>query len=329
MSKVSKLSAIIITLALLVGIGVATANSPPNKPSSPSPSNGATGISINTDLSWSCSDPDGDTLVYDIYFDTQSPPQPVATNYSSNVWSPGTLEYDTTYYWMITAKDPSGETNTSQLWSFTTQFPNSPPTASFSYSANNLTVTFTDTSSDSDGYIVNWSWNFGDGNHSYEINPTHTYSENGTYTVTLTVRDNGDAGGLTNSTSMNITVLYGTSNNGSSSNNGNDNDSNGGGWFTWKLPFSWFAIFAIIFIAMIGIATSAFFLKPESIKALGYAPAAGTLLITIFIAVAIFMYYAGIAWYWIIADILVAIFILYIVLKLLFVKKKKVVRRLL
>ena len=187
---------------------------------------------------------------------------------------------------------------------------NIPPVADFSYSIDDKTVSFHDLSSDSDGSIANWTWNFGDGNTSYEQNPTHQYADYGNYTVTLTVKDNA---GATDSISKYVNITA----------------TQGGGWFTWKLPFSWFAILAIIFILMIGIATSAFFLKPESIKALGYAPAAGTLLITIFIAIAIFMYYAGIAWYWIVADVFVALLILYLVLKLLLVKKKKIVRRLL
>lgn len=206
----------------------------------------------------------------------------------------------------IIDEDGHTDTETKQV----TVSNNDPPVANFSFSINGKTVTFTDESTDSDGSIVNWTWNFGDGNLSYEQNPQHQYADYGNYTVTLTVKDNA---GATDSISKYVNITA----------------TQGGGWFTWKLPFSWFAIFAIIFILMIGIATSAFFLKPESIKALGYAPAAGTLLITVFIAIAIFMYYAGIAWYWIAADVFVVIIILYLVLRLLLIKKRKVVRRLL
>jgi len=39
-------------------------NDPPNKPSNPDPYNGELGVDINVNLSWSCSDPDGDPLTY-------------------------------------------------------------------------------------------------------------------------------------------------------------------------------------------------------------------------------------------------------------------------
>ncbi|MCA1806874.1 MAG: S8 family serine peptidase, partial [Actinobacteria bacterium] len=64
---------------------------------------------------------------------------------------------------------------------------NQAPNASFTYSANNLTVQFTDGSSDSDGSVVGWNWNFGDGNTSSSQNPSHTYSVAGSYTVMFTV----------------------------------------------------------------------------------------------------------------------------------------------
>jgi PKD repeat protein/uncharacterized protein YjiK len=64
------------------------------------------------------------------------------------------------------------------------------PTASFSWSATDLTVDFTDTSGDPNGTVVGWDWDFGDGNTSTQQNPSHTYAAAGNYTVTLTVTDN-------------------------------------------------------------------------------------------------------------------------------------------
>ena len=68
--------------------------------------------------------------------------------------------------------------------------PGGNPSASFTYSANQLTVSFSDTSTDSGGSIVAHSWDFGDGNSSTSQSPTHTYASAGTYTVSLTVTDN-------------------------------------------------------------------------------------------------------------------------------------------
>ena len=182
-------------------------NNPPNAPSNPSPADGETNVSITTDLSWQCSDPDGDALTYDVYFGTSSTPPKVASNISSTTYDPGTLQYSTTYYWKIVAWDSNGASTSSPVWSFTTvangSTSNQPPTADFSYTVDNLTVTFTDLSSDPDGTIVSWLWDFGDGNTSTEQNPTHTYAAYGKYNVTLTVTDSD---GATDTITKQITV---------------------------------------------------------------------------------------------------------------------------
>lgn len=55
------------------------------------------------------------------------------------------------------------------------------PTASFTFTKNELKVTFTNTSKNAQSYI----WDFGDGMTSKVINPVHTYSKAGTYSVSL------------------------------------------------------------------------------------------------------------------------------------------------
>jgi PKD repeat protein len=62
--------------------------------------------------------------------------------------------------------------------------------ASFSYSADLLTVDFTDTSTCTECTVVDWDWDFGDGQSSTEQHPTHTYAADGIYIVTLTVTSN-------------------------------------------------------------------------------------------------------------------------------------------
>jgi hypothetical protein len=101
-------------------------NSLPNQPSNPNPSNGSTGISINALLSWSCSDPDGDPLTYDVYFGTNSSPPKVLSNISTTTYSPS-MNYSTLYYWKIVAWDTNSGPRAGSIWHFqTNSLPNQP-----------------------------------------------------------------------------------------------------------------------------------------------------------------------------------------------------------
>ena len=80
-----------------------------------SPLNGATGQARDVDLDWG--DASGATS-YDVYFGTTNPP-PFSVNKATSSHDPGTLNYITTYYWKIVAKNICGST-ASPVWSFTT-----------------------------------------------------------------------------------------------------------------------------------------------------------------------------------------------------------------
>ena len=95
-------------------------NQPPDQPSNPIPGNGSTNIGIDTVLSWSCTDPDGNALFYNIHFDTDPDPQIVAAGLDVPLFSPGNLNYFTTYYWKIVAFDSFGDSAVSNVWSFMT-----------------------------------------------------------------------------------------------------------------------------------------------------------------------------------------------------------------
>ncbi|GAF72541.1 unnamed protein product, partial [marine sediment metagenome] len=75
------------------------------------------------DLSWICSDPDGDSLTYDVYFeaDDSTPDVLVSDDQTDTTFDPGTLDYETTYYWQIIAEDEHGASTESPIWSFTTE----------------------------------------------------------------------------------------------------------------------------------------------------------------------------------------------------------------
>ena len=100
-------------------------NTPPDQPADPSPPNGTTDIDINPTLWWQCSDADGDTLTYDVYFGTSSNPSLVTSGATSKWYQPGTLEPSTTYYWKIVASD-GDLTTEGPVWQFTTR-ENTPP----------------------------------------------------------------------------------------------------------------------------------------------------------------------------------------------------------
>ncbi len=105
-------------------------NNPPNAPSNPSPPDGATDIDINADLSWYCSDPDGDELTYNVYFEANDPTPDVlvSENQSENTYDPGAMEYSTNYYWQIVAWDDHNQFTDGPIWDFTTgSEPNNPP----------------------------------------------------------------------------------------------------------------------------------------------------------------------------------------------------------
>jgi len=70
-------------------------NQPPDKPSNPYPPNDAANVSIFINLSWVCSDPNGDLVTFDVYFGTTNPPPKVASNVTE--YNPGILDFNTTY----------------------------------------------------------------------------------------------------------------------------------------------------------------------------------------------------------------------------------------
>ncbi|MDK2884401.1 MAG: hypothetical protein PWQ33_980 [Pseudothermotoga sp.] len=112
---------VLFSLILFASSCVSVFNNPPNAPANPYPEDNATDVSPDLSLQWSCSDPDGDSLVYDIYFGTDSNNlQLVEQNYSSNSYQISDLEYNKKYYWKIVAKDTKNANEEGPIWSFTT-----------------------------------------------------------------------------------------------------------------------------------------------------------------------------------------------------------------
>ncbi len=125
---------IFVFVALVIVFILISRNKSPIIPFNPSPSDKATNQSLAGTLSWECSDPDGDSLTYDVYFGTSSNPPKVSTNQSGKTLNRSNLSAGTTYYWKVVAKDSRGAITEESVWSFTTQ---SAPTAS-SYTPSSI-----------------------------------------------------------------------------------------------------------------------------------------------------------------------------------------------
>ena len=96
-------------------------NKPPIVPDNPIPKNNSIDISITPTLSWNCTDPDDDPLIYTLYLGKDTNPEEYKSGIKGNNINIGSLEYNTTYYWRIEAFDGKGGITQGPLWSFKTR----------------------------------------------------------------------------------------------------------------------------------------------------------------------------------------------------------------
>lgn len=95
---------------------------PTTAPTTPSPANSATNVCCQgydpiTSVSWAGSQY---ATSFDVYFGVGSLPSTVTANVSTNSYSCGTLQPNTTYVWKVVAKNSCGEAVGSSTWSFST-----------------------------------------------------------------------------------------------------------------------------------------------------------------------------------------------------------------
>ena len=97
-------------------------NHPPNETVPVYPAPDAVDIPVDLVIEWSCSDPDGDPLVYDVFFGRWSPYDvvQVADDQAATTYAVSGLEYGTEYAWKIIPSDDGGLTNPSTHFVFTT-----------------------------------------------------------------------------------------------------------------------------------------------------------------------------------------------------------------
>jgi formylglycine-generating enzyme required for sulfatase activity len=102
-------------------IVVSPVNRPPSTPSLLFPADCISGLMMSPVLRWTCADPDGDSLVYNVYFGTDYPPTTsIAWKQAKTTSLRAFLKPTTTYYWNVVADDGHGHTVTGPVWRFTT-----------------------------------------------------------------------------------------------------------------------------------------------------------------------------------------------------------------
>jgi len=179
-------------------------NTQPDEPTITSPSDGASDLTRQPTLEWSGNDPDGDSLTYDIRLEKgdSSPDNTVQTGVTSSSLTPSQLDYGSTYYWQVVAKDEHGASKTGPVWQFTTEpEPNRPPTASVDATPSNPAVgKFVELdatgSSDPNGDPLDYDWTIQSSPEGASPSLTSgnaitsfLASEPGIYEIELTVND--------------------------------------------------------------------------------------------------------------------------------------------
>jgi len=99
-------------------------NIQPFQPSNPTPSHNTKNIMCNTTLTWMCTDPDNDELMYRIYFaegDNLANNDLVKIQHKNPYYQVTNLKSNTTYSWKIIAEDEHGSQSESKIWKFTTR----------------------------------------------------------------------------------------------------------------------------------------------------------------------------------------------------------------
>jgi Tol biopolymer transport system component len=125
-SNIRNIGFILLSLCALMACGKdktiqPSVNHAPDAPFNPSPAHNATRVGISgVMLRWHCADPDGDTIKYNVYFDTLSDPALVASSQLDSTYQVDSLEFSRDYYWKVVAKDEHDSATASPVWHFTT-----------------------------------------------------------------------------------------------------------------------------------------------------------------------------------------------------------------
>ena len=197
-------------------------NDPPYKPDLIAPIYDETDVSPNSaELQWECEDPDGDELVYDVYFGESYPPSTlIAEEVDFNSLIISNLDENTRYYWRVDAMD-NEEIVSGSTWKFVTGYDDNtpPPIANFvitpggGTTSTNLVfdaTSCTDNTFDTGELEVRWDFD-GDGNWDTDWDTGKTenyqYSTEGTFIPKMEVRNPAH---LTHSRTIDIVISNGS-----------------------------------------------------------------------------------------------------------------------
>jgi hypothetical protein len=203
----------------------ASQNNPPYQPYNPSPTSGAIDIDTNIGLTWTGGDPDpGDTVTYDVYFGTATPPLTIVSdNQSVTTYKPWTMNLDTKYYWQIVSWDNHGISTLGPIWDFTTVIvPNNPPNIAntpigqtigyinvlYEYNTSALDI-------DNDMLSYGWDWDgdliIDEWSNWYNSGETctmyHSWDELGTYDIRVKTKDIHLAENDSLSAALSVTII--------------------------------------------------------------------------------------------------------------------------
>jgi PKD repeat protein len=177
-------------------------DNPPIIPSNPDPYDGKTKVDVDYNLAWTSGDVDGDLLTYYVYLDKINPPNQIISKNSNTTYDPGTLDYDSIYYWKIVAWDIYGVSSSGPIWTFSTKG-NNPPNTTTTLSGQttcwiNKLYDFSTKTTDPDGDDIFYMFNWGDGTFSNWLGPyhsnvvvsaSHIWAKKGMYHVMVKAKD--------------------------------------------------------------------------------------------------------------------------------------------
>lgn len=95
-------------------------NSPPSVPTVVQPANGERGLDPGVTLAWAGTDPDGDSLTYDVYLFTSdtSTAIPLALETTDTFLQIHNMDFGRLYYWQVVADDGVNPPVFGEVWSF-------------------------------------------------------------------------------------------------------------------------------------------------------------------------------------------------------------------